>query len=94
MTRNLLKLKKRLTDHDHDKCITTPEFNNLAAAKVFNSGLEKVPNRDFDDKLKVSIKNINSYKTKYFLVENELKRLQTFDWICFRGKSHFEEDGT
>ena len=79
MTRNLLKLKKRLTDHDHDKCITTPEFNNLAAAKVFTSGLEKVTNRDFDDKLKVSIKNINSYKTKYFLVENELKRLQTFD---------------
>ena len=31
MTQKLLKLKKKLTDHDHDKYITTPEFNNLAA---------------------------------------------------------------
>ena len=28
------------------------------------------------------------------LVENELKKLKTFDSIYFRGKSHFEEDGT
>ena len=28
------------------------------------------------------------------LVENELKNLQTFDSIYFRGKSHFENDGT
>ena len=26
--------------------------------------------------------------------ENELKIIQTFDSIYFRGKSHFEEDGT
>ena len=28
------------------------------------------------------------------LVENELRRLQKFDAAYFRGKSHFEEDGT
>ena len=28
------------------------------------------------------------------LVENELKKLQKFDAASFRGKSHFEEDGT
>ena len=28
------------------------------------------------------------------LVENELKKLKIFDSIYFRGKSHFEEDGT
>ena len=28
------------------------------------------------------------------LVENELKKLKTFDATYFRGKSHFEEDGT
>ena len=28
------------------------------------------------------------------LVENELKKLQKFDAVYFRGKSHFEEDGT
>ena len=33
-------------------------------------------------------------KTKYLLVENELKKLQKFDAAYFRCKSHFEEDGT
>ena len=28
------------------------------------------------------------------LTENELKKLKTFDSIYFRGKSHFEEEGT
>ena len=28
------------------------------------------------------------------LIENELKKLQKFDSAYFRGKSHFEEDGT
>ena len=28
------------------------------------------------------------------LVENELRKLQKFDTDCFRGKNHFEEDGT
>ena len=32
-------------------------------------------------------------KTKLFLVENDFKKLKTFDSIYFRGKSHFEEDG-
>ena len=31
-----LKLKKKLTDHNHDKYITTLEFNTLAAG-VFNA---------------------------------------------------------
>ena len=28
------------------------------------------------------------------LVKNEFKKLKTFDSSFFRGKSHFEEDGT
>ena len=32
--------------------------------------------------------------TKYLLVENKLKKLQKFNAAYFRGKSHFEEDGT
>ena len=31
---------------------------------------------------------------KHLLVEKELKKLQKRDSIYFRGKSHFEEDGT
>ena len=38
-------------------------------------------------------KKINSNKTKHVLVENQLKKLQTFDSVYVRGKSHFE-DGT
>ena len=36
----------------------------------------------------------DSNKTKHLLVENEIKKLKTFDSIYFIGKSHFEEDGT
>ena len=36
----ITEIGKKLTDHNHDKCITTPEFNTLAAdvfdAKVKN----------------------------------------------------------
>ena len=34
-------------------------------------------------------RKINSSKTKHALVENEFKKLQPFDLIYFRGKSHF-----
>ena len=39
-------------------------------------------------------KRITSNKTKHLLIENELKKVQKFDSSCFRGKSHFEKDGT
>ena len=31
ITQKLVKLKKKLTDHNHDKYITTPEFHKLTA---------------------------------------------------------------
>ena len=37
---------------------------------------------------------VTKNKTKYLLVENELKKLEKFNAAYFRGKSHFEEDGT
>ena len=49
---------------------------------------------DFDDKLSNLNRKIISNKTKHVLVQNELKKLQTFDSSYFRGESHFEEDGT
>ena len=39
-------------------------------------------------------KKITSNKSKHLLVENELKKLETFDSSYFLGKSDFEEDGT
>ena len=53
-----------------------------------------VTNTDFDAKLSSLNRKTTSNKTKHLLVENELKKLKTFDSIYFRGKSHFEEDGT
>ena len=54
-----------------------------------------VTKTDFDDKLKGFNKRINSNKEKHVLIENEFKKLQTFDSSYFRGKSHFvDSDGT
>ena len=88
MMQKLLKLKKKLTDHNHDKYITTPEFNNLAAGD-FAARLKQadlVTKTDFDRKLRSLNQKINSNKTKHLFVENELKKLKTFDLGYFRGK--------
>ena len=52
-----------------------------------------VTETDFDAKLSSLNRKITSNKTKHVLVENELKKLKTFDSSDFVGKSHFEEDG-
>ena len=48
--------------------------------------------KDFYTKLSSLNRKITSTKTKYLLVENELKKLKTTDLGYFIGKSHFEED--
>ena len=49
---------------------------------------------DFDAKPSSLNREITANKSKDLLVENELKKLKTFDSNYFIGKSHFEEDGT
>ena len=49
---------------------------------------------DFDTKLSSLHRKVTANKTKHVLVENEFKKLKTFDLRYFIGKSHFEEDGT
>ena len=91
----MTKLEKKLTNHNHDKYITTPEFNTLAAS-VFNARLAQanlITKTDFDAKLSSLNRKITSNKSKHLLVENELKKLKTFDSSYFIGKSHFEQDG-
>ena len=92
----IVEIEKKLTGHNHDKYITIPEFNTLAAS-VFNARLAQanlIIKTDFDFKLSSLNREITSNKTKYLLVENELKELKIFDSSYFRGESHFEEDGT
>ena len=87
---------KKLTDHNHDKYISTPEFNNLAV-DVFNERLVQVnmvTKTDFDAKLSSLNRKITINQTKHLLVENEFKKLKTFNSSYFRRKSHFKEDGT
>ena len=68
------------------------------AAIVFNARLavqtDLARKPEFDFKLKGISDRVIKNKTKHLLVENELKKLQKFDAAHFRGKIHFEEDGT
>ena len=90
-------IEKKITDHDHDEYITTPEFNTLVAS-VFKARLaaqtDLIRKPEFNFKLKDISDRVTKSKTKHLLVENELKKLQKFDAAYFRGKSHFDEDGT
>ena len=91
------EIENNVYDHNHDKCITTPEFNTMAE-DVFKARLAEqtdlIMKPDFDFRLKEISDRVTKYKTKHLLVENQLKKLQKFDAAYFRGKSHFEEDGT
>ena len=90
------EIEKKVSDHNYDKYITTPEFDNLAAS-VFNSRLARanlVTKTDLDINLQSLNKKINSNKTKHLLVKTEFKRLEKFDAAYFRGKNYFDDDGT
>ena len=83
---------------DHSKYITTPEFNKLTAenfaARLAQANLPSkndianfVKKTYFDDKLKNFNEKNSSNKTKQVLVENELKKFQTFYSSLFNDQS-------
>ena len=90
------EIEKKITDHNHDEYVTTPEFNRLVTgnfkARLAQANL--ITKTDLDFELKKIYDRVTSNKTKHLLVENELKKLKTFDSSYFKGKSHFKEDGT
>ena len=91
----ITEIEKKLTDHNHDKYITTPEFNTLAA-DVFNARLAQanlVTKTGFNNSASSLESKIAANKTKNDSIENKFKKLKTFDSHCFIGKTHFEEDG-
>ena len=62
----ILDIEKKVTDHDHDKYITTSEFNKLTAEN-FATRLAQVNliiKEDFDNRLMSLNRKINSNKTK------------------------------
>ena len=79
------ELEKKLTDHNHDQYITTPEFNALAAS-VFNARLAQanlITKTNLDAKLSSLNRKITSNKSKHLVVENELKMQKAFDLDFF-----------
>ena len=89
-------IENKIPDHDHNKYITTSEFNKLKTEN-FKGRLKQaalVTKTDFDNKPQRLNKRITSNKTKHLLVENELRKLKTFDFSYFKGKDYFEEHDT
>ena len=89
------EVEKKLTDHQHEKYITTPEFHKLTgenfAARLAQANL--ITKTDFDANVSSLNRKITSNKTRELLIESDLKKLKTFDSINCRGKSHFEDNG-
>ena len=84
------EIEKKIIDHNHYEYITTPEFIKLTAenfaARLAHANLATksditnfVNKTDFDEKLKNLNEKVTSNKKKYLIVENKLKKLQTFD---------------
>ena len=89
------EIENKLIYHNHDKYVTTPEFDKLAA-DFFNARLSHtnlIVKTNFDNTVSSLDRKIAENKTKKNSIENELKKLKTFDLSYFIGKSHFEEDG-
>ena len=76
----ITEIEKKLTDHNHNKYIATPEFNTLAVS-VFNARLAQanfITKTDFDAELSSLNSKIIANKSNNLLVENELKKLIRF----------------
>ena len=90
------EIENKFINHDHDKYITKPEFNTLAA-NTFNAKLAQgnlVAKTNFDNKVSSLRSKIAANKTKNESIINEIKKLKILDLGYFIDKSHFEEDGT
>ena len=69
------EIEIKLDNHNHDKYITTPEFNNLAA-DVFNARLTQanlVAKTDFDTKLSSLVEKLLKIKQNMYLLKMNLK---------------------
>ena len=82
---------KRITDHDHNKYITTPEFNKLTsenfAARLKQANV--VTKTEFDNKITSFNKRVTTNKTTYLKVEKKLVSLITKDYNFFLRRTYF-----
>ena len=92
----IAEIENKLNNHNHNRYIDTEESHKLTA-HVFNARLAQaklIAKPEFDSKVSSLNRKITANKSKHLPVKNELKKLKTFDFGYFIGKSHFEEDGT
>ena len=79
---------------------TVPDINTFIKksdydAKIAEIECKYVSNTGFDSKLaQTNVITKRRFDAKIIELENNVKKLQTFDLGCFRGKCCFEEDGT
>ena len=73
------EIENKVNDHNHEKYITTPEFDTMAAT-VFNARLavqtDLIRKPELDFKLKSVSDIVTKNKTKHLLIENELKNYE------------------
>ena len=75
----ITEIENRLNNHNHEKYMTTPEFNTVAA-DVFNARLARanlVAKTNFDSSVLILNNKIVANKTKNECIKNELKKLKT-----------------
>ena len=89
------EIENKLNNHNHDKYISTREFNTLAA-DVFNARLSRA-NLDvktiFDNTVSSLDTKINGNKSLGALLQRTFKTLESPDLCYVKSKSHFGEDG-
>ena len=96
MTKTVLNIKISEVENkipNHDKYITTPEFNKLTAEN-FTARLKQanlVTKTDFDKKLTSLNRKITSNKTKYLEVQRKLNSLITNYYNFFLGRIYFSK---
>ena len=75
------EIENKVNYHNHEKYITTPEFNTMAA-NTFKARLaaqtDLIRKPEFHFKLKGISDRVTKNKTKQMIVENELKKLKHF----------------
>ena len=98
---NITSLVKKT---DFDSKITevegkNPNISSLATNSALTTVENKIPGvtnlvtkTDFDAKLKDISDRVTKNKSKVLLLDNELKKLKTFNTNYFIGKNYFEED--
>ena len=78
-----------------------PSTSILATNSALTAVENKIPDvsslvkkTNLDTELKKSSDRVTSNKSRHLQIENKLKKLEKFDSSYFKGKNHFEEDGT